>query len=67
MKNKISLALYYIKQVKNFSSKESLKTLYSALIQQYISYSILVWSNANSLIFQKTVSFQKKTIWIINN
>jgi hypothetical protein len=67
VKNKISRALYGIKQVKKFLPKNSLKTLYLALIQPYISYGLLIWGNANSSILQKTVSLQKRAIRIINN
>ncbi len=65
--NKISRALYGIKQVKNFLPKDSLKTLYLALIQPYISYGILCWGNANSSTLQKTISLQKRAIRVINN
>ncbi len=65
--NKISRALYGIKQVKNFLPKDSLKTLYLALIQPYISYGILSWGNANISTMKKTISLQKRAIRIINN
>ncbi len=62
------LELYMgIKQVKHFLPKDSLKTLYLALIQPYISYGILIWGNANSSILKKNVSLQKRAIRIINN
>ena len=67
VKNKISRALYDIKQVKKFLPKDSLKALYLALIQPYILYGILIWGNTNSSILQKTVSLQKRAIRIINN
>jgi hypothetical protein len=67
VKNKISRALYGITQVKHFLPKDSLKTLYLALIQPYISYGILIWGNANSSILKKNVSLQKRAIRIINN
>ena len=46
MNNKISGALYGIKQVKKFLPKYSLKTLYLALIQPYISYGMLIWGES---------------------
>ncbi len=65
--NKISRALYGIKQVKNFLPKDSLKTLYLAFIQPYISYGIFSWGNTNISTLKKTISLQKRAIRIINN
>jgi hypothetical protein len=60
VKNKISRALYGITQVKHFLPKDSLKTLYLALIQPYISYGILIWGNANSSILKKKFVCRKE-------
>jgi len=60
LKNKISRALYDIKQIQKFLPKDSLKTLYLALIQPYISYGILILGRANSSIFPKTASCRKE-------
>ena len=65
--NKISRALYAIKQVKHFLPIESLHTLYFAFIQPHISYGILAWGNAYSTICQKTILLQKRALRLINN
>ncbi len=65
--NKIARALYGIKQAKNFLPIDSLKTLYEALIQPYISYGILAWGNASSTMLKKTVTLQKRAVRMINN
>ena len=65
--NKISRALYDIKQVKHFLPIESLHTLYFAFIQPHISYGILAWGNAYSTICQKTILLQKRALRLINN
>ena len=64
---KISRALYGIKQAKNLLPIQSLKTLYSALIQPYISYGILAWGNANASNLQKTSKLQKRAVRLITN
>ena len=64
--NKISRALFQIKQVKHFLPVESLKTLYFALIHPHILYGILAWGNATPSVLHKTVVLQKRAIRTIN-
>ena len=44
--NKISRALFMIRQTKHFLPVASLRTLYFAMIHPHISYGILAWGNA---------------------
>ncbi len=63
---KISRALFAIKQTKNILPKESLKTLYFALIQPHINYGILAWGNSNATTLKKTITLQKRAIRLLN-
>ncbi len=60
--SKIARTLFSIKQVKNVLPRESLKTLYLALIQPHISYGILAWGNANQTHLSRTLILQKRAI-----
>ena len=53
--NKISHALFGIKQVKNILPIDCLKTLYFTLIQPHLTYGILAWGNVNSTALHKTI------------
>ena len=56
-----------IKQVKHILPKNILLTLYYSMIQQYITYGLLMWGNAHALILRKTVLLQKRAIRYIDN
>ena len=64
--NKICRALFAIKQAKHFIHKESLLSLYNALIYPHLSYGILAWGNAYQSHFKRTVTLQKQAIRTIN-
>ena len=53
---KISKSLFAIKQVKHILNTDSLKILYSALIQPHINYGILAWGNATKSILKHSVA-----------
>ncbi len=59
MSQKISRALYAIKQVKHFLPTASLKTLYYATVPN-LSYSILVWGNAPKSTLKRVAVLQKR-------
>ena len=63
---KISRAIFALKQVKHFLPKESLKTLYFALIQPHINYGILAWGNSSKSILKKTTTLQKRALRLIH-
>ncbi len=65
--NRISSSLFMIKQVKHILPKNILLTLYYSMIQQYITYGLLIWGNAHALILRKTVLLQKRAIRYIDN
>ena len=58
---------FAINQVKNVLPKESLKTLYVALIQPHINYEILAWGNASLSTLNKTNILQKRILRTINS
>lgn len=64
---KISRAMYGIKKAKHFLPAQSLKTLYAALIQPYISYALIAWGNATVSNLQRTIKLQKRAIRIVTN
>ena len=67
LNSKIARASFAINQVKNVLPKESLKTLYVALIQPHINYGILAWGNASLSTLNKTNILQKRILRTINN
>jgi hypothetical protein len=67
IKNKISRALFAIKQVKHVLPYETLRTLYLALIHPHISYGIMAWGNANSSIVHPINILQKRAMRMIHN
>jgi hypothetical protein len=67
VKNKISRALFAIKQVKHVLPYDILRTLYLALIHPHISYGILAWGSANASTLHPIKIFQKRAIRYIHN
>jgi hypothetical protein len=65
MNNKLSKALFTMKQVQKFLPTNSLKTLYFAMIHPLITYGILAWGNASSTILNKSIKLQKRAIRLI--
>ena len=63
---KISRTIFALKQVKKILPKESLKTLYFALIQPHINYGILAWGNSSKSILKKTTTLQKRALRLIH-
>ena len=47
LNSKISKTLFTIKQVKHFLPYDSLKKLYSTLVESHLSYGIMAWGNAS--------------------
>ena len=66
LNSKISKTLFTIKQVKHFLPYDSLKKLYSTLVESHLSYGILAWGNASESTKYKTLLFQKRAIRAIN-
>ena len=67
VKRKVVGALFYIKHVKHVMPRDSLRTLYFALIRPYLSYGITLWGNANQNIIIPLTLIQKRGIRVINN
>ena len=67
MNNKISRALFMLKQVKHVLPLKSLRTLYFALIHPHITYGILAWGSAVPSILKKSISLQKRAMRVIHN
>ena len=67
VKNKISRALFAIKQVKHVLPYDILRTLYLALIHPHISYGILAWGSANASTLHPIKILQKRAIRYIHN
>ena len=65
--NKISRALFMIRQAKHFLPVASLRTLYFAMIHPHISYGILAWGNATQTTLKRTITLQKRALRTINN
>jgi len=63
MNNKLSKALFIMKQIQNFFPINNLKTLYFAMIHLHITYGILAWGNAS--ILNKSIKLQKRAIRLI--
>jgi len=64
---KVSRALFSLKQVKYFLPKQCMKTLYYSLIHSHPSYRNLVWGNATQSALRQTILLQKRAIHLINN
>jgi len=64
---KISRALFSLKQVKHFLPKQYMKTLCYSLIHSHLSYGSLVWRNVTQLALPQTILLQKRAIRLINN
>ena len=66
LNSKISKTLFTIKQVKHFLPYDSLKKLYSTLVESHLSYGIMAWGNASESTKYKTLLLQKRAIRAIN-
>ena len=65
--SKIMRGVGIIRRAKNFVYKDTLKTLYVALIQPYLTYCIVNWGGTYPSYLQKLHVSQKKIIRIISN
>ena len=65
--SKISRALFTIKQIKFALPRESLRTLYFALIHPHLTYGILAWGNANTNLLHKAEILQKRAVRTLHN
>ena len=63
---KVSQALFSLKQVKHFLPKQCMKTYYS-LIYSHLLYGTLVWENVTQSALCQTILLQKRAICLINN
>lgn len=63
---KISRHLFSIKQLKFSLPKDSLRTLYFALIHPHLTYGILAWGNSKASLLRKTETLQKRALRTIN-
>ena len=66
LNSKISKTLFTIKQVKHFLPYDSLKKLYSTLVESHLSYGIMAWGNASESTKNKTLLLKKRAIRAIN-
>ena len=64
---KVSKILFLIKQAKNILPKDSLRTLYFALVHSHYSYGLLTWGNASKSALQRSIILQKRAVRVINN
>jgi hypothetical protein len=65
--NKLSRALYILRQVKNFLPLAALKTLYYSLFHCHITYCPIILSMSSQSNITKVAKLQKKAIRIISN
>ena len=63
--NKISRALYAIKQVRHFLPNKTLQTLYYSMIHPHLCYGLLAWGNSNLKFLNRTIKLQKRAIRLI--
>lgn len=66
-KNKISAISYSLKMVKKLLPKQTMKTLYEALIQPHIEYGITIWGGTYETHVNKLSLMQKRIIRNITN
>ena len=65
IRGKISRSIGVLSRSKHLLSAATLKTLYYAFIQPYLSYCIDVWGQCNESLFQSVFRLQKKAIRLI--
>ena len=65
LNQKISIALFSIKQLKLTLPTETLRTLYFSLIHPHLMFGILAWGNAKMSLLRKTEVIQKRAICTI--
>ena len=66
-KRKVSIALFYIKEVRHMLPPDNLRTLYFSLIPPHLSYGITVWDNAGQNVIRPLTLVLKRAIRLINN
>jgi hypothetical protein len=64
---KVSRTLFFIKQVKNILPRDSMRTLYFALVHSHFTYGLLAWGNASKAALHRSIILQKRALRIINN
>ncbi len=64
--NKISSALYFLRNAKSFLNVKALTSLYYSLIHTHIIYAIQIWSTCDNNSMQRIYKLQKKAIRIIH-
>ena len=64
--SKISKCIGVIYRIKNLIDSNTLKLLYHAMIEPYLSYCIIVWGGANPTTLYKLVTLQKRALRLLN-
>ena len=64
--NKISRALYQVKQARHFLPVTCLRSLYFSMIHPHLLYGILAWGNVKPSSLKRTVILQKRARRYIN-
>ena len=66
LSKKLNRATAILAKLRNFVTKNSLKSLYFSLFQSYLSYGCLVWGFAKIEFINKIFRIQKRAIRIIS-
>jgi hypothetical protein len=65
--NKICVALYTLRTVRNLLTLSALKTLYYTLFHCHLIYAIEVWSSVPNYVISPLIKKQKAAVRIISN
>ena len=63
--NKVLKLIYIMKSIKHLVSMDTLKTIYTSLIQPHLTYGIITWYDLNNNNTRRLYTLQKKVIRII--
>ena len=67
LRKKLCRSIGVMYRLKRFCSENILKSIYFSLIHSYISYGLIVWSQASAIYTNKIKLIQKKALRIITN
>ena len=62
---KISKSIGLIAKLRHYVPKETLLTLYWALIHPYLNYGVAIWGQTSKSLFDKLLRLQKRTLRLI--
>ena len=65
--NKIIKLIYIIKTIKNLVSTNTLRSIYTSLIQPHLTYGIISWFEPNTNKIRRLTLLQKKAVRLITN